>query len=477
MKKIIFPFLLLSLSMTSVSQNPLSLYFLENVPQSSTLNPALQPRANFYLGIPGVNTIYTSVNSDVSSGIVQEKDDGVLLIGQEGFDYTDLLNDIGDAANVTAYQTIAPFIMGFRTKRGYFTFGWTEKVKEELSVPKDLFNILDKGFINGSTYDFSQMATDAKYFREWSLGYSFNFSKNLRFGMHLKFLQGLVAIKSDINDISVQTNNDLWKVSMDGAVYMSAPVYVSYDENGIPSFDSIPSDKTTLIDKGIFNFSNPGFALDFGMAYSKNKFDFSMALNNLGFIMWKGDDLNSFYANGSYTFESLDEDEEISDLVDSIKVAVNFTHGNEAFKMMQRPELYLGARYNLSNTISLGLLSRTVFNRYYTKQDFNASANFNFYHILTTSFNYTLSINGTNALGTGIALRFGPLQFYSAMDYVPYKYKKNTVIINPDDPEYGTEVPIMPEKFSCFNIMFGFNFIIGANGCHDKPMIEPSSGF
>ena len=476
----IFIIIILTFAFHTKAQNPLSLYYLENIPQTTLLNPAMAPRANFYLGIPGINTIYTSLNTNIASGIVQEQSNGYVFLGQDGFDYTDLYKDIGDAANFSTYQTITPLMLGFRTKNGYFTFSWTEKLGGEISVPKDLFRIMDEGYTENTTYDLSKSGSDAKYYREISLGYSFNISGHLKLGIHAKFLQGLAAIKSEINKIKVDNGINNTEVTMDGAVYMSAPVYVSYDENGLPSFDSIPSDMNTLIDKGIFNFSNPGFAIDLGMVYSKNKLELSGAVNDLGFILWKGDDLNTFYANGSYSFDGLNEDStdnSLGDLIDSIKVAVNFTHGNETFNTGIGPKIYFGARYKFNHYFSMGLLSRTVISKYITRQDFNVSANLNLYHILTTSFNYTMSINGRSSLGAGVALRFGPLQLYTAMDYIPYKVSKDAIIADTSDMDDPTIVPVMPDKFSNFNIMFGVNILFGANGYHDKPMIEPSPLF
>ena len=464
------------------AQNPLSLYYLENIPQSTLLNPAMTPRTNFYLGIPGVNTIYTSINTNMTSGILQEQSNGqYLIVGQEGFDYSILYKDIGDAANITSYQTITPLMFGFKTKNGYFTFSWTEKLNEEISAPKDIFRIMDEGYTEGSQYDFSKTGSDAKYYREISFGYSFNLSKHLRFGLHTKFLQGLVAFKSNINNITVNTSSENWDVTMNGSVHLSAPVYISsYDENGFPIIDSIPSDMSDLIDKGILNFSNPGFAVDLGMVYSKNKFELSVSLNDLGFIMWKGNDLHNYYADGSYSFNSLNEDsidDGLGELIDSIRTAVNLTHDDAKFNTGLGPKIYIGTRYKFNHYFSMGFLSRTVLTRYVTRQDFNVSANLNLYHILTTSVNYTMSINGRNSLGTGIGLRLGPLQLYTAMDFVPYNISKNITIANPSDPEYPTQIPVMPDKLSRFNIMLGVNLLFGANGYHDKPMIEPSPKF
>ena len=460
------------------AQNPLSLYYLENIPQTTLLNPAMIPRTNFFMGVPGINTLYTNINSDISSGLIQEKDGEIIPIGSDEYDYSGIFKSIGEAANITAIQSMAPLMFGFRTKHGYFTFSWTEKLGEELSIPKDVFEIMDKGYLKGSTYNLNLLGTDAHYYREISLGYSFQSSKYIRFGIHAKFLQGLVAIKSDIKNITLKVGTDESDISLNGSVYMSAPVYVSYDDNGLPVFDSIPKDLNSFIDKGIFNFSNPGFALDMGFVYSKNKIEVSAALNDLGFISWKGDDANKFYANGNYTFSTLGDslDTPIKDLIDSIKIAVNFSHKKVNFMTITAPKLYFGAAYHITDYFNVGLLSRTVFSKYVLRQEFNLSANMNFHHLLTTSINYTLTVNGVNSLGAGAALRLGPLQVYTALDYIPDKIYKNVTIGNEEAGKQVT-MPVIPDRYGNFSLMFGVNILFGANGFHDKPMIEPSPLF
>ncbi len=490
MRKPVFflPFIVFLLTGAGIkAQNPLSLYFLKNVPQSSIINPAMNPRANFFLGFPGLNTIYTGFNTDIMGPyIIQGYNGKYVTLTQADFDYAPFYKQIGDAANLGLYQTYAPLIFGFRTKSGYFTFSWTEKLTESLAIPKDIFSILDKGFPDGSRFDFSTLGTQAQYYREFSMGYSINLMDNLMIGVHAKFLQGLASVKTDVERFDLTTNVDHWDLDMKSAIYLSAPVYVSYDEDGIPTVDSIPTDIKTLINKGLFNFSNPGFAVDVGAVYELNEgWQFSFSVNDLGFIAWRGKDLNTFYADGTYSFEGIyidnnnadSLDNALDDLLDTIKVAVNFTHGNEHFNTAPGPKLYFGAQYRFNHYFSLGAISRSVFAKNDFRQEFNLSANLNLYHFLTTSLNYTMDIKGIDRLGLGLGLRAGPLQFYVAMDYLPYHFYKKVSIRDPEDPGNPVEIPMMPTSLNNLNVMFGLNLVFGANGFRDKPMIDAYSEF
>lgn len=482
---------IISIAYSAQAQNPLSLYYLENVPQTVTINPAMVPRAKSFFGVPFLSSVYSGVNTDLlGSDMVQSNNGSMLTLTQAGFDYGPLYKRIGDAANLSVYQTVAPFVFGFSGKRGYFVFTLSEKANASLAVPKDIFSILDKGVPDGSEFDFSPFAVNANYYRELSFGYSYKFMSKLRVGIHAKALQGLGAIKTDIKTFDLNTSKDLWHMKADGTVYMSAPIEVYSDENGIPdSIGGFKTDTKSLIDKGILNFSNPGFGIDIGAVYELNDFwTFSASVNDLGFIHWSSD-LNSFSANGEFDFVGLEVDNEslddistaVDDLMDTLKNTINLTHGHEGFTTSLGPEVYLGAKYNVNHYLGFGALSRTVFNKNDFHQEFNASVNVNLYHVLSTTVNYTVASNGANTLGFGLALRGGPLQFYLASDYLPYAYKDYTLEFTSENADGSTGVEEYtvpgPNKIDNFNLMFGLNIIIGANGWRDEPMINAYSGF
>ncbi len=469
------------------AQNPLSLYYLENVPQTVSINPAMVPRAKSFFGIPGIGSVYMGINTDMfGPDMIQEYNGGYVTLTHAGYDYNKFYDRIGNAANFSAYETVAPIVIGFSGKKGYFTFSWTEKFTESMAIPKDFFSILDKGLPNGSHLDLSPFAVNAQWYRELSFGYSYNFMSMLRVGIHAKVLQGLAAVKTDFNKFDLNTGLKKWDLDMDGTVYMSAPIEVYTDENGIPDSIVTPeTDMKTLIDKGVLNFSNPGFAVDLGAVYEYNNvWTFSASVNDLGFINWNGD-LNSFSVNGQYSFTGLKFDKTnidsvgkaVDDLIDTVKQSINLSHGNKGFSTGLGPKIYIGAKYNVNHYFSVGALSRTVFAKNNFRQEFNVSANINLYHVLTTTINYTLAINGANTIGFGLALRGGPIQFYIAMDYLPYSAYKNVKIESSDANGDPVTVPFVPTKLDNFNMMFGLNLIFGANGFRDEPMIDAYSEF
>ncbi|MGD9991899.1 MAG: DUF5723 family protein [Salinivirgaceae bacterium] len=480
--------------MGSYAQQPLSLYYLENIPQSSFINPAMAPRANAFFGIPGANSIYLGVNTDLlGSQLFQKAPDGSdVTLTSKYFDYSELYKRIGKAGNLSPYFSIAPIAFGFSGKKGYFTFTWSEKVNASMNLPKDFFTLPDiGGFPNGTHLDFSPLAMNAQYYRELSFGYSYKFMSKLRVGAHVKLLQGLAAMKTDLEKFDIQTSTDEWLVDMEGSVYLSAPITVTTDENNVPDgMEDFDSSTKNIIEKGLLNFSNPGIAFDLGAVYEYNpSWTFSASVNDLGFIKWGGD-LTSLTANGTYRFNGIHVDESnidslggdyiIETVLDSLKNAVNLQRGSQGFSTGLGPKIYLGAKYNVNHYFALGAVSRTSFYKNDFQQEFNVSANLNLYHFLTTSVNYTLAVNGANSVGFALGIRGGALQFYLAADYLPYKWRPYTINFTADEGEQANEpieIPQAPKSFDNFNLMLGFNLLFGANGFRDEPMIDAYESF
>jgi hypothetical protein len=475
------------------AQNPLSLYYLENVPQTSFINPAMAPRANGFFGVPVVNSIYLGINTDIfGSELFQKGANGTdITLTDANYDYGSLYDRIGKAANFSTYFNLAPIVFGFSGRKGYFTFSWTEKVNASMAIPKDFIRLIDiGGFPDGTQLDFSPLAFNAQYYRELSFGYSYKVMSNLRVGAHAKLLQGLVAAKTDLESFNINTSKDIWEIQAKGNIYLSAPVAITTDENNIPDgIDEFDSSVENIIDKGVLNFSNPGLAFDIGAVYELNPaWTFSASVNDLGFIKWNGD-LTTLTANGTYSFNGLQIDESNLDslsgdyisrmVLDSLKSAINLQKGAKGFTTGLGPKIYVGALYNVNHYFSVGGLSRTSFYKNDFQQEFNVSANLNLYHFLTTSLNYTYALNGANSVGLALGLRGGPMQFYMALDYLPYRFRNYTIGTTDENDNFDpiVENQFGPNSFDNFNIMFGFNMLFGSNGFRDEPMIDAYDEF
>lgn len=483
MKKYIVSLFLIPLFALNINaQHPLSLYYLEGIPQTININPAMTPRANVFVGIPVINSVYTGFNADILSSNILQVENGELITPlQMEYDYEAFYKRIGKAANFDVDFLLMPFIVGWKTNRGYVSIGITEKANAAFALPKDLFSIIENGgFKLGSIYDFSALNFDMSYHREFSFGYAYEISNKLRLGAHLKVLQGLAAVKTNIEKFDIGVDADRqYGTAIDAEIMMSAPLEVDFDNDNLPSSAKFTiEDISDAVDKGLLNFSNPGFAFDLGAEYElNNRWSFSGSINDLGFISWKSD-LTSISLKGDYYLPDLVMEIgtwKLDSLVfptdnieDSIKDAFEFNVGSKSFKTSLGPKIYLGTQYHLNHYLSLGAISRTTFRTNNFRQEFNVSANFNLYHMLTTNVNYTYTINGINTVGFGFALRAAFLQLYFAADYMPITYREYQF-------ENDNSSIIGPVGLENFNFMVGLNLIFGSKGWKDKPMhkVEP----
>lgn len=476
---------------SSNAQDPMALYYLENVPQSNFVNPAMAPRSNVFIGVPGINSIYFNFQTDIPAHVLfQQSNEGTISLLDQDFDYDLLYKKLGKGANIRTYELISPLSFGFRNKIGYFTFSMSEKVKMNMFLASDFFKLTDEGIVTGSSFDFSNTGFDAQLYTEYAIGYSKNIDERLRIGGRLKLLQGLASIKSDFHTMTMKSQvseihgkNDAFELQLQGDLYSSGPLELSINEDGIVDTIKLADDFKDFDAVSIFknygtNFKNLGFAIDIGATYQLNQdWSFSASLNDLGYIKWKKD-LNSVHFNGTYNFVGINVDgsnidsisSAIQNDIDSIKYAINYSSGNSKYSTNLGTTFHLGAEYHVNHVFSAGFLSRSSFDRNYFHQEFNFSGNLNLYQFLTANINYNFALNGENYFGFGLGLRGGPVQFYLILDHIAATYT-NYVI---GDGE--TKVP-GPYDFRAFNIMLGFNIILGHHGYRDEPKIDAYSEF
>lgn len=451
------------------SQNPMALYFMETIPQTTLINPAMQPRANKFYALPSINQVF---QSDLAfKDVFQKSGNEWVTLNSERFNYNKLYKVLGSTANFNEYADINFFGFGFRTGKGYFTFTLSERFVVQSGIPADMFKIMESGFPDNSHFKLSTLRQKGMLFKQLSFGYSHELTDKLTIGANLKPLFGQLALVTDIDRFSLYTNRLEWEVVVDGKIYSSLPIDVEYTQGEFP--DKI--DSKDLEDKDIIkygtSFSNPGLATDLGAVYKLNgRWTFSAALNNLGFINWRKD-LNNLSFKGNYVFDGVSVDatnkdnldDAFDDILDSLKTVINYKTDHKPFSSGLTPSFYLGASYHLNHAISLGFLSRSIFQKQSFRQDLSLSANLQPYSFVAFNINLSQRINGSTFAGLGMTFLLGPLQFYVLTDHLPLRY--SNVEID------GDKFPVNVRQKD-ITIMTGLNFVFGRHGYRDKPMIS-----
>jgi len=471
----IYRILLLNISITGIyasgfAQAPMSLYYLETIPQSNLANPAMTPRANAFVSLPSVNFRY---QSDVAfNDLIQKVGDNEWVTPTSSrFDYTKLYNAIGQSLNMNVYSDVSLFGLGFRSKRDYFTFSATEKMVIQSGLPSDLFKIGDIGLVDGELYDFSTMRIKAMSYMEISFGYSREVTSDLTVGVHIKPLFGQVVAMTDISKLSMNVGLQQYDMAVSTDIYTSLPITVYSQPNQFPDSVEVKDLDASDAKNYMSSFKNPGLAVDLGAVYKFNsRLSFSAAINNLGFIRWK-EDVNTIHTSGAYTYtgpnvtaENKDSlDQAFSDIADELKDQLEHNVSTDKFSTGLMPMVYLGANYKVNHALSAGFLSRTVFQKTNLRQEFNLSANYNPYKFITLNTSVNTRIKGGTYLGMAIAWYMGPVQVYIAADHIPLHYSN---II-----DSGNKYPV-PTRMKDFNIMTGLNLVFGSKGFRDKPMLS-----
>ena len=474
---------LLGASLNGQVRQPHSLYFMESIPQISQINPAFQPRANGYITI-NVNADY---NNDLAvKDLLQKQGKNWYSPLEKRYDYNKLRNTIGkDATMINVGADIEFLSFGFRTGSGYFHFGLSEHFSGNFALPSDLFKITENGFPDGTKLDFSPLRTQGIAYMQLLFGYSGKISEKLSFGVNVKPLLGEVAVSSKIDKFGLNAGAQEWEIDAKGNIYSSAPVELIMKDNDkdkiadmeLRDFDDYkPKDWVNN-----YFFKNPGIAFDLGAAYQINeRFNVSASLNNLGFISWKND-LNSISFNGKYTFNGVkydvsedNHDEYFKSLGDSIADAVNYFVKHDKFKTPLAPALHVGTSYRLSNTASVGFLSRSVFWEKGLRQSFNTTFSLQPYSFVAMNVGATWQVKSNVCLSGGLIFLIGPLQIYALVDNVPVYYSTLTIIHDGKPVEIVKdkyEISI-PERMKTATVRTGINFVFGKHGYNNKPMLD-----
>jgi hypothetical protein len=467
-KKLLFiPVFILFAAHFMYSQHSQTLYYMDRLPQITTMNPAAQPECNFYLGLPGISGINLNIgnNSLNYEDIIFDSpvNDSLITFLHPDANVDDFLNNLKEDNNLFTELSANLLSFGFRAGESYIHFGIMEKSELYFSYPKDLASLLLKGNkqFAGTSAQFGNFAMTSNNYIEYSLGFSRKVFDNLSIGFKAKYLNGLASLRSEDFNLELYTSEsgDSMSLSTDIELQATAPVTITTDSMGY--VDEINDRDISVSDA----FANPGFAFDIGAVYQPmDELTLSASLVDLGFISY-GNFTHNYRIEGQYGFTGIDVSSQFDDsdtesnmgeeLIDSLKESINMTYSEDAFFAPLGPKIYIGGRYHLTEKVDFGLLSRTRFFNGNVQQSFTLSANTRPIRGISLSASYSIMNGAYNNLGLGLALRLGPFQLYTMSDMF--------------------SAGMWPQKTQSFNMRFGLNFVIGCNKkgriLDDEPML------
>jgi hypothetical protein len=471
-------------SALAFSQNSQVLYYM-NLPQRHLLNPAFTPTNSVYIGLPALSGINFNLNNNfVNFSDVFMKSpvgDSLISVLHPDFDKGSFLDMINDRNSLEVQSLVQLFGLGFRAgSKLYINFDINERIESNIVMPGDIIRLGLEGNeqFAGDRLDLSSLRGDLKYYREIGLGASAGLTDKLRVGARLKLLQGIASASIDNRALGISVD-EFYAHSIDAdlSLNISAPVeaYVN-SEGGIDSisFDDSGFEETSDIINYLLKPGNSGLGLDLGAEYRfSDKLSVSAAITDLGYIRWKRDVLN-MEAKSSFTFNGIDladlyerdlsPDSLFAELGDSLLNSFKINDTKVPFTTYSPFGLTLGGSFNVTKSLSLGLLSYTRFIGKQVREALTLSANLNLGSAFSTTFAYTAANQRYDNLGAGLAFRPGFFQFYFLADRIPVTWNK----IKTDD----FSIPL-PSSWNTIHLRFGMNLVFGnkVKKKNDKPMV------
>lgn len=469
---------------SNVSGQTNTIYYMGSVPQSYYLNPATQPSCEIFIGIPVASQIgVKATTSGISAADYFLQDpysDSVITPLHPNANIDEFLDKFDDTETfgLEAHSSLLSF--GFRVKEMFFSFDASLRSSTTLTLSKEFVEGRVKGFENGRTYDFSDLAVENLDYSSFSINVSRNFGEQFQVGIRPKMLFGLGALNTINNNSSLYTSTDEWILNADSELRMSAiGVTIPVDEDGVyDSDEEIVFDSTIISPKGYEKIvsNNYGFGVDIGAHYMPiSNLQFSLSVLDLGYIKWRENN-HVAKVNGEYTYngfdvmgpDSLDFAESI---LDSLKENLNLSGSDEAFSTTLIPKVMVGARYFLSQGFDLGVLYRADFYPTFIDHDVIFSANWRPLPAFSLSGSYSVLSKTYSTFGLGLGFKIGPLNIYMVMDDVPLKYN----VLNTEDVPLPIPLPIAQSNY---NVRFGVNLVFGCNQKkklrQDKPLFNSS---
>lgn len=427
-----------------VGQNMNTGYFMFNVPQRHHANPALQPRCDFYLGLPVVSPLMLNYRSSaLSIGDVifyNEQIDSLITFLHPLADRDNFLAGLGAGFNTNSFELSTNLMStGQRIGKMYFSYDITIRESNYVNYPTDLMEFALYGSNRQDQFDFSNLGLEQLLYTEFSVGVSRDFLDLFTAGVRGKFLLGLTHLDFKSSDIQLTTSpetdiNAPWILDANFDARMSAPfLSIPADSAGYFEFDSIsvdiPEPEIRGLDDAIdyvsdLAFLNPGFAIDLGVEVRPlDWLSVSASFIDLGFIKWK-EYTYKIVEDGQYTWEGIEVDLEMDDnigdrFLDSLEAELRPTAEKITYRQGLFGKLYLGADFHPVERLRLGVLSRTIFIPDDPRMEFTFSANYMPINMFSITGSYTIMDGRYDILGIGLGLRAGPLNMYLISDNAP----------------------------------------------------------
>lgn len=433
----------------SYAQQEFTLYHMNNIFQSSYVNPVGIPEHGISLSLPGISSIYAGA---ANTGFTVKS----AFQGGNTLDLDRIVNDLNKVNYITTGASYD--ILGFRFKVHNYniSFSIRDILDFRFAYPRDVMQLFVKGngaFI-GKEADWDKFRIHGNFYRDVALGYTYHdpHSKWV-YGGRLRFLFGMANISTKTSKTTFTTSDETYDLMLQSRIRVNTSGYKDeYDQSGY-SMDGEQAAKDYLL-----NFKNFGLGLDAGVSYQfSKKLNLAANIKDLGTISWKTDTRN-YEIDGTFEFAGLEiKDYSTTDtmlyfvenLPDSLAKLFDVKETKERYSSPLIAQTYFTANYQLFKHTKV---SGTLFTEFF--HGIQPGLFFGVTQQVGRGFDFTMTYSGFrnswNNLGFGFTVKPGPVQFYMVSDNIlgPLIWA-------------NVEGTTLPYNLRSSNIRFGFNVLIG----------------
>lgn len=300
MMRKIYTILFLLLSFCIQAQNRQILYNFATLPQSSLLNPAVDSKYKFFIGLP----IFSGVSAHVGSSEVSAYD----LFAKNDVNFNQkistALSSISNKDFFTANQQLEILTAGFRIKDRngdnrdkYVTFGVYQDFSAIAYLPRDLIQLALYGNLKylGKAYSLSDVKLKADLMSVYHLGLQKRLNNKWIVGGRGKLYSSIASIKSTKNQGTYSI------IPSDKTVYEQyASLDLVLNTSGIKPFTEGNTDGANIYKKKVLLGGDLGFGFDAGFTYyPKKNVQITASLLDIGAINHTKD-IKNYTVKGNY---------------------------------------------------------------------------------------------------------------------------------------------------------------------------------
>lgn len=422
--------IILGVGSNAVSAQVNTLYFMENTPSRTLLNPSFIPTQSFYIELPVISGLsgMAGDNSFTLDDLLMPYNGKTITAFHPDANPDAFLNSLHSTTSATFQNRINLLGFGFRLNQNYFTFGLSEHANFNLNVPKDLFNLILKGTpdtINTNSFNLKSLGSDETAYLETAFGYARQVTDRLSVGGRVKLLFGQLHADASFSQFELNVNRQIIQMTGNGTARITAPFEIAQNSDGTPDFSN-----TTKHGWGkIVGF---GMGFDLGMNYAvMDNFHISAALTDIGFIHWRKSSweaqmINNVSFSGMNVTLNSNNTSFGQQLADSVKNAFIYTKDGIGYTTALEGRFRLGAEYGLfDNKMAFGMLWQNSFGGPLSYDELTLSANFRPVYWFNGALSYSFLNGDMGTIGLGLNLIAGPLNFILSSDYVPLYFSKD----------------------------------------------------